>query len=80
MSIRSILDKEAFSKIMKSKPATLTQQVFAEDPGASSKSLSIRSKKHIQADEVAERLAHAASLKVQGRIFRIMDGKAPAIW
>ena len=77
---RSILDKEAHSKVAKFKSATFVQQVFAADPGASSKSLSFRSKKCVQADEVAECLAHAATLKVQGRIFEIVDGIAPTIW
>ena len=49
---RSILDKEVHSKVAKFKPATSVQQVFAADPGASSKSLSLRSKKCVQADEV----------------------------
>ena len=31
-------------------------------------------------DEVAEHLAHAATLKVQGWIFEIVDGIAPTIW
>ena len=54
--------------------------MFAADPGASSKSLSLRSKKCVQADEVAERLPHDATLKVQGQIFELVDGIAPAIW
>ena len=77
---RSILDKEARFKVAKFKPVTFVQQVFAADPGASSKSLSLRSKKCVQADEVAERLAYSATLKVQGQIFELVDGIAPTIW
>ena len=78
--MKNIFDKEAYSKVAKFKPATFVQQVFAADPGASSKSLSLQSKKCIQADEVAKHLAHAATLKVQGQIFEIVDGIAPTIW
>ena len=77
---RCTLDKEVLSNIMRSMPATLTQQVFAEDPGTTLKSLSNRSNKRIQADKVAKCLARALSLNTQGEIFRIKDGKAPAIW
>ena len=70
---RSILDKEVRFKVAKCKPVTFVQQVFAVDPGASPKSLSPRSKKCVQSDEVAERLAHAATLKVQGQIFELVE-------
>ena len=63
---RSILDKEARFKVTKFKPVTFVQQVLEADPGAYPKFLSLRSKKCVQADEVAERLAHGATLKVQG--------------
>ena len=77
---RSTLDREAQAKVAKFKPATLVRQVLAADPGASSKSLSLRSKKCVQADEVAGRLAHAATLKVQGKIFEEVDTRASTIW
>ena len=78
--LTSSLKKEASSRIMKFKPATIVQQVFANDPGASRKSLSNKSKRCIQMDEVTERLAHATSLKVQGSIFRIVERAAASIW
>ena len=72
--------KKTDSQISKFKPATLVQQTFAEDPGASAKSLSFRSKKRVQSVETATRLAHATSLKVQGMIYKYVDEPANTIW
>lgn len=62
---RSALEKESCSLVLKFKPATIVQEMFVEDPGASYKSLATRSKKSVKIDELEQRLAHAASLKVQ---------------
>ena len=77
---RSALEKESRSLVLKFKPATIVQETFAEDPGASYKSLATRSKKSVKSDEVEQRLAHAASLKVQGRLFEIVEEPAAEIW
>ena len=81
---RSILDKEAHSKVAKFKLATFVQQHScsrcAADLGASFKFLSLRSKKCVQVDKATECLAHDATLKVQGRSFEIVDGIAPTTW
>ena len=54
--------------------------MFAEDPGASHKSLSTRSKRSVELDDATKRFAHAALLKVQGSLFETVEEPAAAIW
>ena len=80
LASRWIIEKESQSHIHKFRPSTIVQQIFSNDPGTSYKSLATKSKKYVQSTEVEERLAHAASQNIQGRLHELVTKPSAEIW
>ena len=80
LASRKVLEKEAHSQVVKFKPAMIVQQEFAKDPAASYKSLASRSKKSVQRQESEARLVHEATLKIQGRLFEMVEEPEAEAW
>ena len=80
LASRKALEKEAHSQVVRFKPAMIVQQEFAKDPAASYKSLASRSKKSVQRQESEAHLAHVATLKIQGRLFEMVEEPEAEAW
>ena len=62
------------------KPYQEVIKAMQEDPGASSKQLSTRAKKLVEAADTETRLSHSTSLAVQNRPLKDNDSRAPRLW
>ena len=72
--------KEATQQRPIFKPFQEVIQAMKDDPGASSKQLSTRAKKQVEAADTEARLTHSTSLVVQNQPLKDNTSRAPHLW
>ena len=75
-----MIEREEHQKRIQFKPATISRQIMADDPGARRQVLAKRAKSTVSSEDAAMRRENAEALPLQGQMLRTSGLTADNIW